>query len=268
MSEYLDGFLLCTSLSEAYNKTRGNTVSGFRSIVRQLSGSCADTDFGSLPTYIKTAGKRAAVERRSGMNQQGCSISEAVRKSGVEAYVLRYWEEEGLLDVKRNRKGHRCYTQAEFDAIKWIQSLKEEGYTLKDIREMKEQKERKEEKEVQSRKEEKTAVLTETTRQKPPKNEKRSDQKQENMPEKKECVNNSQSDQRQQIKKDGEDEKQQQFYAILERLIKEVAVTRNREARYRRLDEAIRRQQKTRQMIAAAEEERQEKGKAQKRKRK
>lgn len=192
------------------------------------------------------------------MNQQGCSISEAVRKSGVEAYVLRYWEEEGLLDVKRNRKGHRCYTQAEFDAIKWIQSLKEEGYTLKDIREMKEKKGIIEENSC------------ETVQKKNPETENLQDSKEVPVQEEKKNRQDSEQTIRNAPEAQWETEKEEerrQFFAILERVVKEVAVTRNREARYRRLDEAIRRQQKTRQMIAATEEERQEKGKLKKKKR-
>ncbi len=141
------------------------------------------------------------------MKEKGCSISEAVKRSGVEAYVLRYWEEEGLLKVPRNAKGHRVYTEAEFAAIGSIQKLKKEGLSLKDIR--KAQTHSKEE-------------------------------SQEKTPQRE----NTQQ----------EDEKKQQFYRILERVVKEVAVSRSREARYRRLDEAIRRQQEVRKMTAAAEE--------------
>ena len=190
------------------------------------------------------------------MNQQGCSISEAVRKSGVEAYVLRYWEEEGLLDVKRNRKGHRCYTQAEFDAIKWIQSLKEEGYTLKDIREMKEQKRTGVNKNV------KTVSTMDEEWQKMPKTEQSYEIKKESVYNEKKKKASCQPVCQAKTKKE---EERQEFFEILERLVKEVAVTRNREARYRRLDEAIRRQQKTRQQIAATEEEHQDKTKKRRR---
>ena len=58
-----------------------------------------------------------------------------------------------------------------------------------------------------------------------------------------------------------ENQKKQQFYQILERVVREVVLTRNREARYHRLDEAIRRQQNTRRMIAATEEKETEKRK-------
>ena len=51
-----------------------------------------------------------------------------------------------------------------------------------------------------------------------------------------------------------EEEKKQQFYVILERLVKEISLSRSREARYRRLDEAIRRQQESRKMTAAIQD--------------
>lgn len=142
------------------------------------------------------------------MGEKGCSISEAAKRSGVEAYVLRYWEEEGLLKVPRNAKGHRCYTEAEFAAIRSIQEMKKEGLSLKDIRDVKEHPEH----------------LPEKVTAQPPEEHKT------------------------------EEEKKQQFYVILERLVKEISLTRNREARYRRLDEAIRRQQESRKLTAVTEE--------------
>lgn len=186
------------------------------------------------------------------MNQQGCSISEAVKRSGVEAYVLRYWEEEGLLHVKRNRKGHRCYTEAEFKEIKQIQKLKDEGYTLKDIREIKEKGE-----ECQKRPEEGDSDTKHNLSDGEPRKEepaaamqKKEGKTETNLPDVKPL-----SKQQEDLQKENE---QKQFYTILERLVKEIALTRNREARFRRLDEAIRRQQDVRRTIAATEEKQQE----------
>lgn len=152
------------------------------------------------------------------MGEKGCSISEAAKRSGVEAYVLRYWEEEGLLKVPRNAKGHRCYTEAEFAAIRDIQKMKAEGLSLKDIRDVKEH-----------------PKSSENTKNK------KNDYDLENA-RTLDSISTVQED------------KKQQFYVILERLVKEISLTRNREARYRRLDEAIRRQQESRRMTAAAQE--------------
>ena len=37
------------------------------------------------------------------------TIKEAAKKLHVEAHVLRYWEDELKLDIKRNAQGHRYY---------------------------------------------------------------------------------------------------------------------------------------------------------------
>lgn len=150
------------------------------------------------------------------MGEKGCSISEAAKRSGVEAYVLRYWEEEGLLRVPRNAKGHRCYTEEEFAAIRSIQKMKKEGLSLKDIRDAKEH-----------------------AQHQPSEEKVQTDQEADDS------VENGQKTQ---------EEKKQQFYVILERLVKEVSLSRKREERYRRLDEAIRRQQESRKLTAAAQE--------------
>ena len=38
-------------------------------------------------------------------------INEAAKEVHVESHVLRYWEEELDLPIKRNEQGHRIYTQ-------------------------------------------------------------------------------------------------------------------------------------------------------------
>ena len=155
------------------------------------------------------------------MGEKGCSISEAAKRSGVEAYVLRYWEEEGLLKVPRNAKGHRCYTEAEFAAIRDIQKMKAKGLSIKDIRDVKEHPKSRE-------------------------NREHTENKKKDYDREDACTVDSISA--------VQEDKKQQFYVILERLVKEISLTRNREARYRRLDEAIRRQQESRRMTAASQE--------------
>ena len=179
------------------------------------------------------------------MKEQGCSISEAAKRSGVESYVLRYWEEEGILHVRRNRKGHRCYTEAEFAEIREIQRLKEEGLSLKEIRE------------VQIRNGEGSPLEHTEERSSGQQAAAEAAQREITSPETVKTLDTPiLSKQPVQAEKETEKkkEKEQQFYQILERVVKEVALTRNREARYRRLDETIRRQQNTRRMIAATEE--------------
>lgn len=61
-------------------------------------------------------------------------ISDAANKLGMEAHVLRYWEEELELEVPRNEMGHRYYTEEWLDTFRQILMLKEQGYQLRAIK--------------------------------------------------------------------------------------------------------------------------------------
>lgn len=61
-------------------------------------------------------------------------ISDAAKNVKVEAHVLRYWEEELKLPVKRNEMGHRFYTEEDIKLFQRIKELKEQGLQLKAIR--------------------------------------------------------------------------------------------------------------------------------------
>ncbi len=61
-------------------------------------------------------------------------ISDAAKKVAVEAHVLRYWEEELGLPIKRNELGHRYYTEDDVKRFQEIKELKERGLQLKAIR--------------------------------------------------------------------------------------------------------------------------------------
>ena len=61
-------------------------------------------------------------------------ISDAAKKVAVEAHVLRYWEEELELPIKRNELGHRYYTEEDVKRFQEIKNLKERGLQLKAIR--------------------------------------------------------------------------------------------------------------------------------------
>lgn len=63
-------------------------------------------------------------------------ISDAAKQVQVEAHVLRYWEEELKLPIKRNEMGHRYYTEEDITRFKEIRDLKEQGLQLKAIRNM------------------------------------------------------------------------------------------------------------------------------------
>ncbi len=61
-------------------------------------------------------------------------ISDAAKKVSVEAHVLRYWEEELKLPIKRNELGHRYYTEEDIERFLEIKNMKERGLQLKAIR--------------------------------------------------------------------------------------------------------------------------------------
>jgi DNA-binding transcriptional MerR regulator len=59
-------------------------------------------------------------------------IGEVSRLTGLESYVLRFWENEfALLHPKKNTGGQRVYLQKDIDLILKIKKmLYEEGYTI------------------------------------------------------------------------------------------------------------------------------------------
>ena len=61
-------------------------------------------------------------------------ISDAARKVQVETHVLRYWEDELGLPIKRNELGHRYYTEEDIKRFQNIKELKEQGLQLKAIK--------------------------------------------------------------------------------------------------------------------------------------
>lgn len=67
-------------------------------------------------------------------NMDGIMIKEAAAMLGVETHVLRYWEEELGLEIKRNSMGHRYYDERDIKLFKDVKELKKRGLSLKDIR--------------------------------------------------------------------------------------------------------------------------------------
>ena len=65
---------------------------------------------------------------------EGIMIKDAVKELKIEAHVLRYWEEELNLNIKRNSMGHRYYDDKDIRLFKEINNLRESGVSLKDIR--------------------------------------------------------------------------------------------------------------------------------------
>lgn len=61
-------------------------------------------------------------------------ISDAAKEVKVESHVLRYWEDELHLPIKRNELGHRYYTKEDVERFKQIKGMKERGLQLKAIK--------------------------------------------------------------------------------------------------------------------------------------
>lgn len=64
------------------------------------------------------------------------SISEVSKATGLETHALRYWETEFKeLRPRKNRAGHRAYTEEDIRIVERIQYLlKERGMTIKGAR--------------------------------------------------------------------------------------------------------------------------------------
>ena len=60
------------------------------------------------------------------------TISEVAHMTGLEQYVLRYWEKEfPTLKPRKNRGGNRLYTTRDIDEVNRIMHLrKDEGLTI------------------------------------------------------------------------------------------------------------------------------------------
>ncbi len=59
-------------------------------------------------------------------------ISEVSKITGLESYILRYWESEfSALSPRKNRGGQRVYEQKDIDTVLKIKRmLYEEGFTI------------------------------------------------------------------------------------------------------------------------------------------
>jgi DNA-binding transcriptional MerR regulator len=70
--------------------------------------------------------------RNSGIKKLYYSISEVSKITGLEQYVLRYWETEfEQLKPAKNRAGNRIYTNKDIKLIMHIkQLLRDEKYTI------------------------------------------------------------------------------------------------------------------------------------------
>lgn len=65
---------------------------------------------------------------------ENLSIKDASKRLHVEPHVLRYWEEELSLVIKRNEMGHRYYDERDIHLFESVMELKKKGLSLKEIR--------------------------------------------------------------------------------------------------------------------------------------
>lgn len=70
------------------------------------------------------------------MAEKEYSISEAAALVAVETHVLRYWEEELDIKIKRNEMGHRCYEEKDIKILQRVKTLKDKGILLKAIKDI------------------------------------------------------------------------------------------------------------------------------------
>ena len=68
------------------------------------------------------------------MSEKRYIISEVASRTGLEAHVLRYWEEELGLVIARNELGHRYYTEEQILLFLKVKELRDKGYQLKAIK--------------------------------------------------------------------------------------------------------------------------------------
>lgn len=61
-------------------------------------------------------------------------IGELARQTGVSVRMLRYYEEQGLLNPQRRESGYREYSENDVTIVERIAALSEAGLTLGTIR--------------------------------------------------------------------------------------------------------------------------------------
>lgn len=76
--------------------------------------------------------------QNEGIKKLYYSIGEVSEQTGLEPYVLRYWETEfSALQPRKNRAGRRIYTDDDIATVQRIQHLlKEEKFTIEGARQV------------------------------------------------------------------------------------------------------------------------------------
>ena len=156
------------------------------------------------------------------------TVRQASEMTGINAYVMRYWEDELDLHIQRNELGHRYYTGSDIQLFMNIKELKKRGLQLRAIRDLIPQ------------------ILYTAAN-----TDKNNIQLLEGETE--EISSQDSSNITEKAEENVTDPKILEFQAILERLITQEIRSKNEdEERFRSLDLAIRKQQMARREIAAA----------------
>lgn len=61
------------------------------------------------------------------------TIGEAAAELGIEAHVLRHWEQVGALDVRRDGKGYRVYDDTALEQARTVLKLRRVGLSLPEV---------------------------------------------------------------------------------------------------------------------------------------
>ncbi|GFR35572.1 helix-turn-helix domain-containing protein [Thermobrachium celere] len=64
-----------------------------------------------------------------GDKKQLYSFKEACQITGYKDSVIRYYEKEFNLNIQRDEKGRRIFTEEDINTLNYIKSLQEKGYT-------------------------------------------------------------------------------------------------------------------------------------------
>ncbi|MGW5743643.1 MerR family transcriptional regulator [Amycolatopsis sp. NPDC003861] len=61
-------------------------------------------------------------------------IKELAERTGVSARLLRYYEQQGLIEPRREENGYRSYEEPQVERVRQIRSLLDAGLTTEIIR--------------------------------------------------------------------------------------------------------------------------------------
>src|SRR6266849_6128070 len=66
-------------------------------------------------------------------------IGELAKKTGLTSHTIRFYEEEGLLDIRHVRRGannYRSYSQEAIERLRLIKQAQATGFTIAELKEL------------------------------------------------------------------------------------------------------------------------------------